>query len=101
MDLGWQMIEPLNDAFGASRTIIKNIPPPNVNIHNEDNFDFLDEMELQAIGAVPTNDDDLHPRKNDIYFITLATKTKVSLYHTNQIFRLISTLMILNAYAIH
>jgi hypothetical protein len=46
MDLGWQMIEPLNDAFGASRTIIKNIPPPNVNIHNEDNFDFLDEMEL-------------------------------------------------------
>jgi hypothetical protein len=97
MDLGWQVIEPLNDAFGASRMIIKNTPPPNTNIHNEDHFDFLDEMELQAIGDVPTNDDDLHPRKDDLYFITLATKTEVPLYLTNQFFRLITTLMILNA----
>ncbi len=81
MDLGWQMIEPLNDAFGASTMIIKNTPPPNVNIHNEDNFDFLDEMEFQAIGDVPTNDDDLHPRKDDLYFITFATKIEVPLYH--------------------
>jgi hypothetical protein len=95
MDLGWQMIEPLNDAFGALTMIIKNTPPPNVNIHNEDNFDFLDEMEFQAIGDVPTNDDDLHPRKDYIYFITFVTKIEVPLYHTNQFFKLISTLMIL------
>jgi len=101
MDLGRQMIEPLNDALGASMMIINNTPPPNVNIHNEDIFDFLDEMELQAIGDVPTNDDDLHPRKDDPCFIMLATKIEVPLYHTNQFFRLISTLMILNACATH
>jgi hypothetical protein len=101
MDLGLQMIKPLNDAFRASTTVIRNTPPRNANIHNENNFDFLDEMELQAIGDVPTNDDDLHPRKDDPYFIMLATKTKVPLYHINQFFRLISTLMILNACAIH
>jgi hypothetical protein len=101
MDLRWQMIELLNDALGASTMVINNTSRPNANIHNEDIFDFVDEMELQAIGDVPTNDDDLHPRKDDPYFITLATKIEVPLYHNNQFFRLISTLMILNACATH
>jgi hypothetical protein len=42
-------------------------------------------MELQDIG--------------DIYFIMLATKIKAPLYHINQFFRLIGTLMILNVSA--
>jgi hypothetical protein len=48
-------------------------------VHNEDIFNFLDEMELRTIGDVPINDDELHIRKDDLYFITLATKKKSSI----------------------